>query len=44
MIGFGLQSATKTLKVRLQSAMGLQGVASLDYKLRRDYKARRITK
>ena len=31
-IGFGLQSATKVLKIGLQSAMGLQTSASLDYK------------
>ena len=43
-IGFGLQSATNILKIGLQSRMGLQGVTSLDYKLRPDYKAQRITK
>ena len=44
MIGFGLQSATKKIKIESQSAMGLQSVTSLDYKLRWDYKAREITK
>ena len=44
MIGFGLQSAAKILKIGLQSLMGLQLVTSLDYKLRQDCKARRITK
>ena len=39
-IGFGLQSVTKILKIELKSAMGLQSVTSLDYKLWRDYKAR----
>ena len=43
-IGFGLQSVTKILKIELKSAMGLQSVTSLDYKLWRDYKARQITK
>ena len=32
--GFGLQSATKNLKIGLQGAMGLQSVTSLDYKRR----------
>ena len=43
-IGFGIQSATKILKIGLQSTMELHSVTSVDYKLRRDCKARRITK
>ena len=44
-ISFGLQSATKILKIGLQSAiMGMQSVTCLDYKLRWDYKARGITR
>ena len=38
-IGFGLQIVTKILKIELQSAMGLQSVTSLDYKLWWDNKA-----
>ena len=43
-IGFGLQCATKILKIELQSAVGLQSETSLDYKSRWNYKTRRITK
>ena len=39
MIGFGLQSATKLLKIGLQTAMRLQSATSLHYKLWQYYKA-----
>ena len=41
---FWITKCDKTLKIGSQSAIGLQGGTSLDYKLRRDYKARWIAK
>ena len=38
-VGFGLQNATKILKIKLKRAMGLPSATSLDYKLKWDCKA-----
>ena len=42
-VSFGPQIATNVLKIGLPSAMGLQGVTSLDCTFRRDFKAQQIT-